>query len=363
MTLAGFVESTHLLSTRSAFARLQPIVRTLVNMEPSSLWMQDTETLPRPLRKYRLELRQFADAWLRPRSVAGDLAQDDDLAGQVLAEAGRRGYLSDFLPKPLGSLPLSAARFPLTLLQSIKMEELAAACGGFALLIGAHALGAAPLVFGGGIKGVSRFLLPAYRKSLAGTPHLFAFAITEPGGGSDVEDGEGALTLKPGVKARRTQGGWLLNGRKVFISGGDIASAVAVFAALENEGVESWTCFLVEKGKPGFSSPRKEMKMGQRVSSAAELLFEDSFVPDDHVIGDLRSGWAINRAVLNTSRIPVGAIATGIARGALESATEFARQNRLAGKRLLDYQDVQLTIAQMMIDVAAMRAMLWQSST
>ncbi len=100
--------------------------------------------------------------------------------------------------------------------------------------------------------------------------------------------------------------------------------------------------------------------MGQRLSSASELIFENVFVPDDHVIGRLRQGWALNRATLNFSRIPVGAIALGIARGAMESAVRFVCRNRLGGRSLIHYQEVQLAVAEMLTLTSAMRAMIWQ---
>jgi len=132
-----------------------------------------------------------------------------------------------------------------------------------------------------------------------------AFAITVPSGGSDVEDTEGGARYKPLTTAKRVSGGWLLNGRKVFISDGDIAHAVTVFTAIENKGLDSWTCFLVYDGTPGFSRGRNELKMGQRASSATELIFEDCFVPDSQVVGGLEKGWMLNRLTLNYSRIPV----------------------------------------------------------
>jgi alkylation response protein AidB-like acyl-CoA dehydrogenase len=191
-------------------------------------------------------------------------------------------------------------------------------------------------------------------------PYLFAFAITEPGAGSDVESGYGASLFRPETVARRGDGGWMLNGRKQYISGGDVADAVTVFAALEGEGIESWTCFLVERGTPGFRCLRNERKMGQRASGAAELELRDVFVPDDRVIGPLRSGWALNRASLTCSRMPVAAIALGIARGAMDAAIDFVCRYRFGGRPLIDDQQVQLRVAEMLAETSGMRAMIWQ---
>jgi butyryl-CoA dehydrogenase len=361
--LSGFLAPTEPLSPRTAFTRADALVQLLAVYDPATLWEQDTATLPGALQRHRRRVRAFADAELRPRALQADTnAHAGGDVAAVLAAAGRAGLLSDFLAWPLGSVPWTLAARPITMTNALKMEELCAACGGLGLAIGAPSLGAAPLLFSGEWSSIFRHLIPRYRACEAGDPRVFGFAITEPAAGSDVEESHGAKHYKPGTVAARVPGGWKLNGRKVFISGGDLADAVTVFAALAGEGMESWTCFVVERGMPGFASPRTEHKMGQRASGAAELVFEDVCVPDSHVVGGLRNGWAINRLVLNSSRLPVAAIALGIARGAMESALSFARAQTLGGKMLLDYQDVQLAVAQMFLDVQAMRAIVWQSA-
>jgi alkylation response protein AidB-like acyl-CoA dehydrogenase len=191
---------------------------------------------------------------------------------------------------------------------------------------------------------------------------VVAFAITEPGADSDAEDGHGAALYSPGVVARPTAGGWLLNGRKCYISGGDLAKSATVFAALQGEGMESWTCFYVDCAAPGFKVARTEFKMGMRASGAADLEFTDVFVPHDRIVGGLRRGWAINRATLNASRIPVAAMAVGFARAATETALEFARRYTLGGKALIHRQEVQLHLATMVAETRAMRSLVWQEA-
>lgn len=154
----------------------------------------------------------------------------------------------------------------------------------------------------------------------------------------------------------------MLNGDKVYISGGDVAQQVAVFAALEGEGFESWTCFLVDQGSPGFEPVRTELKMGMRASSAAHLSFKDVFVPDRAVVGGVRQGWALNRSTLNLSRIPVGAMGVGLAQAAVDVALAHACQTWLGRRRLIDFQDVQLTLAQMISETCAARALVWQGA-
>jgi alkylation response protein AidB-like acyl-CoA dehydrogenase len=366
--LAGHVPTTSSLSPRRAFERLSRVVQPLVTYSPADPWDADTDSLPKPLADYRRRVRAFALANLGPRSLSADLdphAAPGDCHPanrELLRTAGREGFLSDLLPRPFGSMSPRLVAHPLFLQQTLKTEELAAVDGGLMLLVCAHDLGVAPVVLSGEMRALRSFVLPAFRSSEAGQPHLFAFAITEPSGGSDVEDGHGARTHRPGVVARRTEGGYLIRGRKCFISGGDLAESVVVFAALEGEGMESWTAFLVQSHAHGYRVTRTEVKMGMRASGTAELELDDVFVPDQAVIGGLRSGWALNRATLNMSRLPVAAMGVGFARAALEEATRFACQFRLAGRPLVSFQEVQLALAEMAAETTAARAMVWRAA-
>jgi butyryl-CoA dehydrogenase len=324
--LDGHVAPSSPLSPRTAFDSLSRLVRPLIRYAPADPWDHDTATLPPARARYRRKLRAFAEMHVRPVALAVDAsphATPGELvpqAADVLRAAGRAGFLSDLLPWPLGSGDPRLLGHPLAFIAALKTEELAAADGGLMLLICAHSLGAAPLVLSGDLGTLRRVVMPAFRDSLAGDPHLFAFAITEPAAGSDVEDGRGASQLRPGVVARRVQGGWQLSGRKCFISGGDVARSVVVFSALEGEGMASWTAFLVRRHQPGFRVARTELKMGMRASGAAELELDRVFVADDAVIGGLRKGWALNRASLNLSRLPVAAMGVGFARSAARIA-------------------------------------------
>lgn len=359
--LTGHLPADHPLSPRQAFAVFPPLTQRLVCYEPAWIWDQDTAALPPALAELRRQTRDFAARELRPRALACDLhPHQPAVDAAVLQQAAQAGVLFSHLPPPLGTGPAALADLPLAWAATVKVEELCAACGGWGLMLSAHALGLMPLLLSGDKKIWKRFLIPARQSAASGTPYLFAFAITEPSAGSDVEDGYGASRARPETVARRGAGGWVLNGRKQYISGGDVADAVTVFAALEGEGLESWTCFLVPRGTPGFRWLRNERKLGQRASGTAELELQDVFIPDDQVIGPLRSGWALNRASLSCSRMPVAAIALGIARGAMEAAIDFVCQYRLGGRPLIDDQLVQLRVAEMLAETSAMRAMIWQ---
>jgi len=366
--LDGHVAFNDSLSPFKAISKLSRASRAVSHYTPRNLWDEDTLKLPKSLQIHRRNLREFAQSTLAPAALSGDCAphlpvgETHSELDYILASAGKSGMLSDQLPSPWGATKAINFRHSLVLQGCLKTEELFSACAGYGLAISASGLGSLPILLSGNLSSIRRFMVPAYKASLQGDAQLFAFAITEPGAGSDAEEGHGAKYAKPSVVAKKCTGGWKLNGRKCFISGGDIAQNITVFAALEGEGMESWTCFLVEKGTPGFKAVRNELKMGQRASTASELEFCDVYVPDANIIGELRQGWALNRATLNYSRMPVAAIALGVARGAMESVINFACHYQVAGKALINYQEIQLQVAQMIAETSAMRSLIWQNA-
>lgn len=362
--IAGHVAEDSPLSPQPGFRR-NPITRVLSAYRVLDPWERDTRELPRALRGYRRRIRDFAQEQLAPLALDLDLEMRDSEArppelDQLLRTAARAGFHGDLLPQPVGSVPPHVYSTSLPLQHVVKTEELACADGGLMLFLSAHNLGLSPVLFSGNRHAYGDVVLPALRASAAGDPQVFAYAITEPGAGSDAEDGHGAAQARPGLVATRAAGGWKLHGNKVFISGGEVARWVVAFAALEGEGFQSWTAFLVDTRSTGFTRLRNEHKMGMRASGAAALAFDGCFVPDQLVLGGLRGGWALNRATLNFSRLPVAAMSVGFARRATEIATEFACRERLAGRPLIDRQHVQLAIAEMQAETAAIRALVWQ---
>ena len=366
--LEGHLPAGHRLSPHWQFGNLPLIGRALTDYPVNDLWETDFARLPRALAKQRRRARSFAEQYLMPAAAELDLAphlpvgQCHPTSQRILCEAGKQGWLSYFMPAPLGSMPWGSVPYAPIWQCSLVVEEFSRACGGLMLLLSAHHLGAMPLILSGSVSTLMRHLVPVYRRCERGEPHLIAFAITEPGAGSDVEEGHGAEVYRPGVVATPTEGGYLLNGRKCFISGGDLAKTATVFAALQGEGMASWTCFYVDCTAPGYKVTRTELKMGMRASGAAEIELTNVFVPSDRVIGGLRNGWALNRATLNASRIPVASMAVGFARAATETAVEFARRYTLGGKALINYQDVQLHLATMVAETRAIRSLVWQEA-
>jgi len=349
------------LHPSAARESLPALGRLLFDVEPKTLWDRDTEILDRRYRKLRTQYRDFACQFLAPRELAADRQVTDQETIDLFLAAARHGFQSEFLPRPLGTASLNALLGGVLWPAVLKCEEFAAADIGLALGLLSHDLGVAPLVLSGDRKAIG-LLRDIYKEIEAGEPAIVAFAITEPGAGSDVEDTAGAAGAKLVTRATQVPGGYRLNGQKCFITGGRLARWVTLFAALDDRGVESWTCFLLDKSMAGFTVGRGERKMGQRATDASELLLEDVFVPEDRVVGALETGWALNRSTLNLSRPGIGAVCVGIARSAFEHAVAFCRTARLGGRPLMSYQDVQLSLAEMLTKIQAARALVWHTA-
>ena len=350
------------LKMKNAAKTLNVLGRLLVDGREMTVWERDTNTLPRGERKWRYRARAFAREHIRPLAAEADLHPHDFDPKPLLRAAVKAGFQTLLVVPPIGRASTISYLMRPTFQLVLAAEEFTTEDGGLGLLLLAHNLGIGPVFLCGHLPTYIRHFLPFYIKARwFGDISCMAFAITEPSAGSDVEDTEGAAQARLITTARPVNGGYVLNGRKCFISDGAIADKVTVYAKLEGEDIESWTCFLVDKSMEGFSVGRRENKMGQRASDASELILEDVFVPTRNIVGKLRSGWANNKNVLNYSRPAVGAMALGQARGAFERALEFCRTTYLGPKRLIEYQDVQIELADMMLSIWTARAMVWHS--
>ncbi|MGQ9842469.1 MAG: acyl-CoA dehydrogenase family protein [Spirochaetota bacterium] len=349
-------------SLRNSKDAMPLIGKLLVSGKYKSIWEYDTSLLPKGAQKWRKKAQRFAKQYIRPHAKYADIDPYSFDPKPILKQATKQGFQTIIMPFPIGSAYLCTYLKSTKLQVAVIAEEFATECGGLALLLLAHHLGAAPLLLSGHFATWFRHLIPMYCKAQwLRIPTTMAFAITEPEAGSDVEDSIGAHTAHVQVTATPVKGGYILNGNKVFISDGAIADRVTVFAKIKGEGLESWTCFLVHKGTKGFSVGRREKKMGQRAADASELIFEDVFVPKRNIVGKLGGGWALNQNVLNYSRPVVAAMALGHARGAFERALQFCNKHQYQGKKLIEYKEIQYELADMLIQLMAARMTIWRS--
>jgi alkylation response protein AidB-like acyl-CoA dehydrogenase len=182
-----------------------------------------------------------------------------------------------------------------------------------------------------------------------------AYALSEPGSGSDA--------FGMATRATRADGGWRLDGSKLWITNGAEAETFVVFANTDpSQGYRGITAFLVERGFEGFAVGKKEDKLGIRASSTVALHFESVFVPDENVLGDVGKGYKIAIETLNEGRIGIGAQMIGVAGGALAAATAYLKERRQFGKALSEFQGIQFQVAQAATELEAARLMVYNAS-
>ena len=233
---------------------------------------------------------------------------------------------------------------------AITVEELSkvdAACG---LLVADHELGSLPIMLAGNEEQRQRFM-----PKLATGEHLAAFALTEPAAGSDV--------ARLRCRAVKDGNSYILNGTKNFITNGGVADIITVYAVTdpEEKSHKNAAVFVVEKGTPGFSVGKKEDKMGIRWSDTVELVFEDCRVDAANLLGEEGQGFHVMMKTLDFSRPGVAAQALGIAAGALEYATAYAKERESFGKPIIRHQGVGFKLAEMAMRTEAARQLLYKT--
>jgi alkylation response protein AidB-like acyl-CoA dehydrogenase len=182
-----------------------------------------------------------------------------------------------------------------------------------------------------------------------------AYALSEAGSGSDAF----ALT----TRASADGDGYVLTGRKLWITNGNEADVFIVFATVNPDaGYRGITAFIVERGFPGFSVGKKEDKLGIRASSTCELLLEDCRVPRGNILGEVGKGYKVAIETLNEGRIGIGAQMVGLAQAALDHAVGYAKERKQFGKAIADFQAVQFQVARVAMDVEAARLLVYNAA-
>ena len=233
---------------------------------------------------------------------------------------------------------------------AIVTEELCAVDMGISLAFGATGLGMYPILIAGSEEQKQKYLT-----QIAAGEKLAAFALTEANAGSDA----GAIE----TTARKEGDHYILNGTKQWITNGGEADIYCVFAMTDKtRGARGCSCFIVEKGTPGFNFGKKENKMGIRASATRELIFEDCVVPAENLIGREGMGFIIAMKVFDKSRPMVGAQAVGVARGAFETAITYSKQRQQFGKPISSFQAIQFMLADMATEIEAARALVYQTA-
>jgi acyl-CoA dehydrogenase len=292
--------------------------------------------------KLRTRAHAFARDVVRPLSRQHDLS--GDWPESVVQAAWREGFIQTAVPRELGGGGFTA--FEETLLA----EELAWGCAGMYTTLTANTLAVTPILLAGSDAQKRQWL-----SRLIEGPGLAAFALTEPGAGSDVS----ALACT----AERRGDVYLLNGIKCFITSGDHADFYVVFVRTgTGKGAHGLSALLVDRGTPGLFIGEPLEKMGHRASSQVELRFENAEVPVAHLLGSEGSGFAIAMGTLDMTRASVAAGAVGLARASFELAMDHAKSRVQFGKPIIVNQAISFTLADIATRIEASRLLAWQAA-
>ena len=276
-------------------------------------------------------IKDFAENEVKPVSAECDTT--DELPMEVYAKAMEMGLHMTILPEEYGGGGLS--HFD----NCLVMEELAKVDAGFAVGCSANGLACEPVIIGGTEEQKKYFA------SVLAEGKFAAFCLTEPDAGSDA----GAVRTTATFDEKTNE--WVINGTKCFITNGGVASIFSVIASTDRSaGLKGLSAFIVERDLPGVSVGKKEDKMGIRLSSTTEVIFENVRIPADHLIGGekmLGKGFKLTMQVLDSSRPTVGAMACGIAQHAINECVEYANTRKTFGQPIAKLQAIQFMLADM----------------
>ncbi len=297
--------------------------------------------------------RDFARGTIAPLALDADARCAEDPAyvdWEFVHTAMKHHIPTSFIPEKMGGNGWSC----LDLL--VFVEEGCAACYGLTALLVFNMFGFLCACVEFMPANVLHILKHMVEEERRGNPVFFCWAITEPGGGTDVEHPAGMARMRPSIEAKKVPGGYRLNGTKCFITNGSLASFTCVNAPLDrSRPLESNCTFMVPSTSEGYSVGRVERKCGQKACPTAELLFENVFVPDENLWAPEGEGMRHTQEILSVSRGGIGCGAVGLARGVVERTVRFASEKKVDGHRLIDEPWVHFALAGVMTDILNLR--------
>lgn len=286
--------------------------------------------------------RAFAVKELAPGAAERDRTAEFPL--DLVRKLGAAGLMGISYPEEWGGIGADSISHMLA------MEEVSYADAAMGSILGAHYLGSDGVNLAGTPDQKERYLRPA-----ATGEKLAAFALTEPGAGSDV----GAMS----TRAVRRGDRYVINGVKHFISNGGVADFLTLCARVgPGEGTRGLTVFIVDRNTPGFTVGTKEDKMGIRSASTWELVFEDCEIPAENRLGEEGEGFRLVMTILDRARVEVGAMAVGMARASLDAALKYAGERVQFGKPILNLPAIRDMLADMATEIDAARLLVYRAA-
>jgi acyl-CoA dehydrogenase len=286
--------------------------------------------------------RRFSEQEIIPRAREYD--EKEIFPRDICEKAFAAGLMNLGVPGELGGPGLGV------LDTSLILEELNYGCAGIANFVGANELGTLPIAIVANQRQQRTYLAPMIEKLT-----FCAFAITEPGAGSDVA----ALS----TTYRHEGDSFILNGTKHFISNGSVADWLVAFATcdkrLKHKGI---SCFVFPTELTGVTRHRMHGKLGQRAADTGEIIFDELRIPADALVGAEGEGFKYAMATFDRSRPEIGAIAIGISQRALDECLKYSRQRSAFGQPIANFQAIQFMMADMAVEIEAMRLLTYKAA-
>jgi alkylation response protein AidB-like acyl-CoA dehydrogenase len=294
-------------------------------------------------KQLRRSVREFADGEIGPHVMEWDEASH--FPTEILPKLGEMGLMGVIFPEGYGGAGLGYVEY------AIVIEELARVDGSVGLFVAAHNSLCSNHIYKFGTEDQKKkYLLP-----LAQGKALGAWSLTEPEAGSDAG---GTRTI-----AVRSGDHWILNGSKTFTTNGTYADVCVAMAVTDrSKNSHGISAFILEKGTPGFRPGKKENKLGMRASDTSEVIFTDCRIPSCQLLGPEGEGFISSLKILDGGRISIAALGLGMAQGALEAATRYAKQRKQFGRTISEFQSIQFKLADMATQVEAARLLVYQAA-
>jgi alkylation response protein AidB-like acyl-CoA dehydrogenase len=266
----------------------------------------------------------------------------EGLMAQMLKKAGEIGLLGGAIPEEYGGSGLDK-------ISATVLAEKLAGYASFAVSHGGHAgIGTIPIVYFGTEAQKKKYL-----PKIASGELLSCYCLSEPQAGSDSLAARTRAVLSPDGK------NWILNGQKMWITNGGFADVYVVFAKVDGE---KFSCFIVERGTPGFSAGAEEKKMGIRGSSTTPIFFENSPVPKENLLHEIGRGHIVAFNTLNVGRFSLGAYCLGGSKEVLKASSKYSKERTAFGKSLKDFGLIKTKLGEMAIRIYAVESMIYRSA-
>lgn len=289
-------------------------------------------------------IADIAEKIIAPKAAYYD--ETEEFPWENIQKLSESGFMGMAVPEYLSGSEMDMVS------QVVALEEISKACAATGAIVAVHnSAGILPILWKGTEEQKKKYL-PA----LATGRFIGAFALTEPGAGSDAAQAATTAVLDGDA--------YVLNGTKCFISNGGVADVFVVFASKDkSKGVKGLSAFIVEKGTAGFTVGKHEKKMGIRASSTVELHFDNCRIPVGNQLGKDGEGFKIAMMTLDTARIGIAAQAVGIAEAAYEKALDYSKIREQFGKPISTNQAIQFMLVDMAIQIEAARQLTYHAAS